>query len=58
MPPGMLFAVYDTKSGNADYIPPEYSDIPELLDELVSYNDSFPLTKRINRVITIYESSH
>ena len=35
MPPGMLFAVYDTKSGNADYIPPEYVDIPGLLDELV-----------------------
>ena len=23
MPPGMLFAVYDTKTGNADYITPE-----------------------------------
>lgn len=37
MPPGFLFAVYDSKSGNADYIPPEYSEIPELLDELVEY---------------------
>ena len=37
MPPGVLFAVYDSKTGNLDYIPPEYCDIPELLDELVEY---------------------
>ena len=37
MPPGVLFAVYDSQTGNPDYIPPEYSDIPELLDELVEY---------------------
>lgn len=37
MPPGFLFAVYDSKSGNADYIPPENIDIQELLDELVDY---------------------
>ncbi len=46
MPPGMLFAVYDTQSGNADYIPPEYSDISGLLDELVEYvntTDDHPL---------------
>ena len=46
MPPGMLFAVYDTNNGNADYIPPEYSDIPDLLDELVEYvntTDDHPL---------------
>ena len=24
MPPGVLFAVYDSKTGNPDYIPPEY----------------------------------
>ena len=28
MPPGVLFAVYDSKTGNPDYIPPEYSDVP------------------------------
>lgn len=46
MPPGMLFAVYDSQTGNPDYIPPEYSDIPELLDELVEYvntTDDHPL---------------
>lgn len=37
MPPGVLFAVYDTQTGNPDYIPPEYSDIPSLLDELIEY---------------------
>jgi Fic family protein len=40
MPPGVLFAVYDSKTGTPDYIPPEYCDIPELLDELVDYVNS------------------
>ena len=46
MPPGMLFAVYDSQTGNPDYIPPEYSEILELLDELVEYvntTDDHPL---------------
>ena len=46
MPPGMLFAVYDSATGTLDYIPPEYSEIPELLDELVKYvntTDDHPL---------------
>lgn len=34
MPPGFLFAIYDSEGGRAEYIPPEYSDIPELLDDL------------------------
>ena len=38
MPPGVLFAVYDSKTGNPDYIPPEYCDIPGLLNELVEYD--------------------
>ncbi len=45
-PPGVLFAVYDAESGRADYIPPEHSDIPSLLDELVEYvstTDDHPL---------------
>lgn len=45
-PPGVLFAVYDSLSGSPDYIPPEYVDIPELLDELVNYvntTDDHPL---------------
>ena len=46
MPPGILFAVYDSKTGNPDYIPPEYCDIPQLIDELVYYvntTDDHPL---------------
>ncbi len=46
MPPGILFAVYDSQTGEADYIPPEYKDIPELLEELIQYvntTDDHPL---------------
>ena len=46
MPPGVLFAVYDSETGTPEYIPPEYTDIPGLLDELVSYvntTDDHPL---------------
>lgn len=46
MPPGVLFAVYDSQSGAPDYIPPEYCDIPDLLEELVEYvntTDDHPL---------------
>lgn len=37
MPPGVLFAVYDSQTGVTEYIPPEYTDIPGLVDELVEY---------------------
>ena len=46
MPPGVLFAVYDTQTGSPDYIPPESADVPGLLDELVEYvntTDDHPL---------------
>ena len=46
MPPGVLFAVYDSESGRPEYIPPESSEIPDLLDELVEYvntTDDHPL---------------
>ncbi len=48
MPPGVLFAVYDSKSGRPEYIPPEYSDVPILLDELIKYineSDDHPIIK-------------
>lgn len=46
MPQGYLFAVYDSETQEAEYIPPEYNEIPELLDELVEYvntTDDHPL---------------
>lgn len=46
MPPGVLFAVYDSESGIPEYIPPEYTEIPALIDELVEYvntTDDHPL---------------
>ncbi len=48
MPPGVLFAVYDSVTGVPDYIPPEATEIPALLDELFSYvegSDDHPLVK-------------
>lgn len=48
MPPGILFAVYDSKSGRPEYIPPEYIDIPILLKELEDYinsSDDHPIIK-------------
>ena len=38
--------VYDSETQEAEYIPPEYNEIPELLDELVEYvntTDDHPL---------------
>lgn len=46
IPPGVLFAVNDSQIGVPGYIPPEYCDIPGLLDELVQYvntTDDHPL---------------
>lgn len=46
VPPGVLFAVYDSQTGEPEYIPPEYKDIDPLLDELVEYvntTDDHPL---------------
>lgn len=40
MPPGVLFAVYDSSSGKPDYIPPEHKEINGLLDKLVKYVNS------------------
>ena len=47
MPPGFLFAVWND-DGTPAYIPPEYSEIPTLLDELLKYindSDDHPLIK-------------
>lgn len=47
MPPGVLFAVWNDDATPA-YIPPEYSEVPTLLDELLKYindSDDHPLIK-------------
>lgn len=36
-PPGVLFAVYDSLTKQAEYIPPEYVDIELLIDELIDW---------------------
>lgn len=48
MPPGVLFAVYDSVTHQADYIPPQYDDIMPLLKELIEYvnsSDDHPIVK-------------
>ena len=37
MPPGFLFAVYDSESGKPEYIPPDANEIQNLLEELILY---------------------
>ncbi|MDY6071248.1 MAG: Fic family protein, partial [Bacilli bacterium] len=47
MPPGVLFAVWND-DGTPAYIPPEYNEVPDLLNELISYvneSDDHPLIK-------------
>ena len=39
-PPGVLFAVYDSVTKQAEYIPPEYIDIEPLINELVDWYNS------------------
>ncbi len=50
MTPGMLFAVYDSETGVAEYIPPEYIDIPDLLEELVEYVNTTDDHPQINNL--------
>ena len=38
-PPGVLFAVHDSVSRQAEYIPPKYKDIVPLLKELIEWYD-------------------
>lgn len=48
MPPGIFFAVYDSETGEPEYIPPEASEVPGLLQELLDYvekSDDHPLVK-------------
>lgn len=37
MPPGVLFAVFDNKTKQPEYIPPEFCDVPQLMKDLVKW---------------------
>lgn len=39
-PPGVLFAVYDSKTRMPEYIPPESKDVPFLMNELIEWYNS------------------
>ncbi len=36
-PPGVLFAVYDNQTRKPEYIPPEYCDVPDLMDQFIEW---------------------
>jgi len=40
MPPGILFAVWDTETGRPVYIPPSHEDVPALMRDLVEWVNS------------------
>jgi len=42
MPPGVLFAVWDTKTGKPEYIPPYHEELQGLMDGLMTWLDSKP----------------
>ncbi len=54
-PPGVLFAVYDSVSRQAEYIPPEWIDIELLINELIDwYNNNQNLPAPILAAIMHY----
>lgn len=55
MPPGVLFAVYDEKTGTPEYIPPEAGDIEPLLKELIDYVASSEDNPIIKAAIVHYQ---
>lgn len=56
MPPGVLFAVYDNRTGVPEYIPPEWTDIDGLVGDLVEwYYDEQELPVPIKAAIMHYQ---
>lgn len=54
-PPGVLFAVYDSITKNPEYIPPEWTDVEPLLNELLEwYNANQDLPAPILAAIMHY----
>lgn len=46
MPPGVLFAVYDNKTKTPEYIPPEWTELEKLINDLVDWyqkEDKLPI---------------
>lgn len=59
--PGVLFAVYDSKTRTPEYIPPESCDIEPLMRELVEWyykNDNLPVAIRAAIVHYAFVSIH
>ncbi len=56
MPPGTLFAIYDSKTHAVDYIPPEYSEVPQLLSDLLDwYNNDNSIIAPVKAAIFSYQ---
>lgn len=56
MPPGVLFAVYDNISGIPEYIPPEWTDIKPLVNDLINwYHNETSLPIPIKAAIMHYQ---
>lgn len=56
MPPGVLFAVYDNKTRQPDYIPPEHTDVPELMKSFVTWlNNEDQIPTPIKAAIATYQ---
>lgn len=55
-PPGVLFAIYDSNTGEPDYIPPEAKDLPGLMKELTYwYTNEQKLVIPIKAAIFSYQ---
>ena len=58
MPPGVLFAVYDNVTKKAEYIPPEYQDVPMLMAEFTEWinkNETDILPVPVKAAIASYQ---
>lgn len=56
MPPGILFAVYDNRTGMPEYIPPEWTDIESLITDLMNwYHEENALAIPVKAAIVHYQ---
>jgi Fic family protein len=55
-PPGYLFCVRDNVTGEIDYIPPAYEDVPKLMAELVTWiNTDHSLPTPVKAAVATYQ---